>query len=141
MEAYRWMKKAADQGSPRGTLNLGKLVEAGFGDKTLDPLELYRRAASFGEPQGYREAARILEARKDYAGSAIEWMRCAAANDPDCVGTLIGAKQAVSLNVVKEMQSKLASSGYYAGPIDGKTGPGLKGALKQLELLGPPRGL
>ena len=63
LEAYKWMKKAADQGSPTGTFNLGKLVEAGIGDKTLDPLELYRRAASFGVSAGYREAARILESR------------------------------------------------------------------------------
>ena len=140
-EAFRWMKRAADQGSPAGTLNLGKLVEAGLGDKTLDPLELYRRAASFGESAGYREAARLLEARKDYVGAAGEWMRCVAANDQDCIGALLGPKQVVSAPVVKEMQAKLNAGGYYAGPLDGKSGPPLKDALKQLELLGPPRGV
>ena len=141
LEAYKWMKKAADQGSPTGTFNLGKLVEAGIGDKTLDPLELYRRAASFGVSAGYREAARILETHKDYPGASSEWMRCVAANDQDCIAALIGSKPTVSANVVKAMQVKLASAGWYTGPQDGKSGASLKDALKQLELLGPPRGI
>jgi hypothetical protein len=39
------------------------------------------------------------------------------------------------------MEVKLASAGWYTGPQDGKGGAALKDALKQLELLGPPRGI
>ena len=45
------------------------------------------------------------------------------------------------LQMIKEIQGKLAGVGYYAGPLDGKSGPGLKDAMKQIELLGPPRGI
>ena len=37
------------------------------------------------------------------------------------------------------MQTRLNAAGYYAGPIDGRSGPALAPALKQWRLLGPPQ--
>ena len=143
--AYALLKAAADAGSAIATFDLGKFAEAGLGGKSDDALALFRRAAALGEPNGYRAAAVLLDegrhALKNPDGAADELLRAVAADSGLAINELTGPTQNWAPATVAALQKRLKAAGYYAGAIDGRSGPGLAPALKRWRLLGDPRGL
>ncbi len=141
--AYALLQQASKMGSAIATFDLARFsLEQRLG-KPTDPLELFRQAASLGEPKGYRAAAVLLDVghgmAKDPAAAADSLLRCVAADAGECVDELSAKDQAWTAETIRALETRLRSAGYYAGPIDGKTGPALAPALKQWRLLGPPQ--
>ena len=138
------MKTAADQGSAIATFDLGKFADDGMGGSPGDALVLYRRAAALGEPNGHRAAAVLLDegrhAAKDPEAAADELLKAVAADSGLAVNELTGPAQAWAPATVSALQRRLKAAGYYAGLVDGRSGPALAPALKRWRLLGDPRG-
>jgi uncharacterized caspase-like protein len=143
--AYALLKGAADAGSAIAAFDLGKFAEDGLGGKASDALALYRRAAALGEPNGYRAAAVLLDegrhTLKNPDAAADELLRAVSADSGAAIGELTGPTQSWTPATVTALQKRLNAAGYYAGAVDGRSGPGLAPALKRWRLLGDPRGL
>ena len=142
--AYALLKSAADGGSAIATFNLGKFADDGLGGAATDALALYRRAASLGEPNGFRAAAVLLDegrhGAKDAEAAADALLRAVVADSGLAIGELTGPTQAWTPGTVTALQKRLKGAGYYDGPLDSKSGPGLAAALRRWRLLGDPRG-
>ena len=141
--ALALLKKASDDGSARATFDLAKLVESGVGGMPRgEALELFRRAGADGYPQGYRAAAVLLDegrgVRQDSAAAAEDLLRAVAADSGETKAELAAKAQHWRVETIKSLQTRLKSAGYYAGPMDGRTGPPLADALTQWRLLGAP---
>jgi TPR repeat protein len=141
--AYALLKSAADAGSAIAIYDLGKFAEDKLGGKPEEALPLYRRAAALGYPKGHRAAAVLLDegltVAPDPEAAADELLRAVAA-DAGAVGAeLTGPKQVWTPQTVSALQRKLKGAGYYAGAVDGKSGPALAPALKKWRLYGDPR--
>ncbi len=142
--ALALLKKASDDGSARATFDLAKLVESGVGGMPRgEALELFRRAGADGYPQGYRAAAVLLDegrgVRQDSAAAAEDLLRAVAADSGETKAELAAKAQDWRVETIKALQTRLKSAGYYAGPMDGRTGPPLADALTQWRLLGAPQ--
>jgi uncharacterized caspase-like protein len=142
--AYQLLKTAADQGSAIATFDLGKFADDGMGGSAGDALTLYRRAAALGEPNGHRAAAVLLDegrhAAKDPEAAADELLKAVAADSGLAANELTGPAQAWAPATVSALQRRLKATGYFAGLVDGRSGPALAPALKRWRLLGDPRG-
>jgi TPR repeat protein len=141
--AYALLMQASEAGSARATYDLAEFAEQGFGGRTSDALDLYRRAAELGFAKGRHTAAALLDegragVTKDPTVAADELLRAVAADSGESIADLTGKAQNWSVATVKALQSRLAAAGYYSGPIDGKSGPALGPALRQWRLLGAP---
>ena len=141
--AVALLDKASESGSPRATYDLAALVSSGVGGRPSNAVELFRRAGDNGYPQGYRAAAVLLDegrgVTKDPAAAAEDLLRAVASDGGDSKAELTAKAQSWSVATIKELQTRLKSAGYYAGPIDGRSGPSLGPALTQWRLLGPPQ--
>jgi len=141
--AYRLLKGAADAGSAIATFDLGKFAEDGSGGRPGEALDLYRRAAALGEPNGHRAAAVLLDegrnVAKDPEAAAEELLRAVAADSGVALRELTAAAQIWSPATVAAVERRLKGAGYYAGAVDGRSGPALAPALKRWRLLGDPR--
>jgi TPR repeat protein len=141
--AYALLTKASQSGSARATYDLAEFAEHGYGGKTTDALDLYRRAAEFGFAKGHHTAAALLDegragVAKDPNAAADELLSAVAADSGESIADLTGKTQNWSPATVKALESRLAAAGYYSGPINGKSGPTLGPALRQWRLLGAP---
>ena len=100
---------------------------------------------ALGEPNGYRAAAVLLDegrhTLKNPDAAADELLRAVSADSGVAKGELTGPTQTWSPATVMALQKRLKAAGYYAGALDGRSGPGLEPALKRWRLLGDPRGL
>jgi TPR repeat protein len=141
--AYALLRKASDSGSPRATYNMAALNVNGVGGKPADALELFRRAGNEGFPEGYRAAAVLLDegrgVPRNPEAAAEDLLRAVDSDAGEAIAELSAKTQTWSVETVKAMQMRLNAAGYYAGPIDGRSGPALAPALKQWRLLGPPQ--
>ncbi len=142
--ALALFRKASDLGSARATFDLATLVSQGVGGgKPAEALDLFRKAADLGYPGAYRAAALLLDVGKivprNVDGAADALLECVRADFGDCLGELTGRTQVWSFDMLRALQSRLKTVGYYAGPIDGKSGPTLAPALQQWRVLGPPK--
>jgi TPR repeat protein len=141
--ALALLKKASDGGSARATYDLAALVARGVGGKGGDALALFRRAASEGYPEGYRAAAVLLDegrgVPKNSAAAAEDLLRAVAADAGVARAELTGKTQTWTAETIRELQARLKSAGYYAGSVDGRSGPALGPALTQWRLLGAPQ--
>ena len=109
-----------------------------------------KRSPSFGAPQ--RRAirrpiaprpcclTRVAECPKDPAAAAEDLLRAVATDAGETRAELTGKNQTWTAETVRQLQTRLKSARYYAGPIDGKTGAAIGPALTQWRLLGgaPP---
>jgi TPR repeat protein len=140
--AFALLQKAAETGSATATFDLGKLVDEGVAGKPAEALDLYKRAANLGEANGYRAAAALLDegrhVARDPNGAADQLLRAVIADSGAALAELTAKTQSWSPDTVKAIQARLKAASYYAGPIDGRSGPALEPALKQWRLLGPP---
>jgi TPR repeat protein len=141
--AYALLQQASQAGSARATYDLAEFAERGYGGKTADALELYRRAAEFGFAKGHHTAAALLDegragVAKDPTAAAAELLSAVAADSGESIADLTGKTQNWSPATIKALESRLAAAGYYSGPINGKSGPALGPALRQWRLLGAP---
>jgi TPR repeat protein len=141
--AYALLTQASQTGSARAAYDLAEFAEHGYGGKTTDALDLYRRAAELGFAKGHHTAAALLDegragVAKDPAAAADELLSAVAADSGESIADLIGKTQNWSPATVKALESRLAAAGYYSGPINGKSGPALGPALRQWRLLGAP---
>jgi peptidoglycan hydrolase-like protein with peptidoglycan-binding domain len=66
-------------------------------------------------------------------------LRAVAADSGGALGELTAATQSWSAATVSAMQRRLKGAGYYAGAIDGRSGPALAPALKRWRLMGDAR--
>jgi hypothetical protein len=141
--AYQLLKSAADAGSAIATFDLARFAEDGTGGRPEEALALYRRAAAYGEPNGHRAAAVLLDegrhVAKDPEAAAAELLQAVAGDAGGALGELTAATQSWSPATVSAVQRKLKSAGFYNGAIDGRSGPALAPALKRWRLLGDPR--
>jgi TPR repeat protein len=143
--ALALLEKASDRGSARASYDLAALVASGVGGKPpAEALALFRRAAAEGYPQAYRAAAVLLDeglgVPKDPAAAAEDLLRAVATDAGEARAELTGKSQTWTAETVRQLQARLKSARYYAGPIDGKTGAAIGPALTQWRLLGgsPP---
>jgi TPR repeat protein len=143
--ALALLEKASDSGSARASYDLAALVASGVGGKPPgEALALFRRAAAEGYPQAYRAAAVLLDegrgAPKDPSAAAEDLLRAVAMDAGEARAELTGKNQTWTAETVRQLQARLKSARYYAGPIDGKTGATIGPALTQWRLLGgaPP---
>ena len=139
--AFTLLEKASKSGSARATYDLAQLVSNGVGSEpTSEALELFHRAGAQGYPAGYRAAAVLLgEGRgmlKNPAAAAEDLLRAIAADAGEARLELTSKNQTWTAETVKEIQTRLKSAGYYAGPIDGRSGAALGQALNQWRLRG-----
>jgi tetratricopeptide (TPR) repeat protein len=143
--ARELLKKASDGGSARATFDLAALDAQGIGGKpTGETLDLFHRAGADGYPQSYRAAAVLLDegrgVSKNPAAAAEDLLRGVADDEGEVKGELSAKTptkiQPWSLETIKELQTRLKSAGYYAGPIDGRSGPQLAPALTRWRLQG-----
>ncbi len=142
--AIALLEKASDSGSPRATYDLAALVSAGVGGaRPGEAVDLFRRAGDEGYPEGYRAAAVLLDegrgVARDPAAAAEDLLRAVAADGGEAKAELTAKAQSWSVATIRELQARLKSAGYYAGTIDGRSGPSLGPALTQWRLLGPPQ--
>jgi TPR repeat protein len=143
--ALALLEKASDSGSARASYDLAALVASGVGRKPPgEALALFRRAAAEGYPQAYRAAAVLLDegrgVPKDPSAAAEDLLRAVATDAGEARAELTGRNQTWTAETVRQLQARLKSARYYAGPIDGKTGAAIGPALTQWRLLGgaPP---
>ena len=141
--AYALLQQASQAGSARATYDLAEFAEHGYGGKTTDALDLYRRAAELGFAKGHHTAAALLDegragVAKDPTAAADELLRAVAADSGESIADLTGKTQNWSPATIKALESRLAAASYYSGPINGKSGPALGPALRQWRLLGAP---
>ena len=144
--ALALLEKASEDGSARAAYDLAALVASGVGGKPAgEALELFRRAAAEGYPEGYRAAAVLLDegrgVAKNPSAAADDLLRAVAADAGEARAELTGKTQTWTAETIRRLQARLKSAGYYTGPIDGKSGGGIGPALTQWRLLGgpPPR--
>ena len=141
--ALALLQKASQSGSAKATFDLAALVDQGANGKPAQALALFEQAGALGEPRGYRAAAGLLDVgrnvAKDPGGAADLLLRCVIADSGECLGELTATTQNWTPETVKVVQTRLTTAGYYAGPIDGRSGPALAPALKQWRLLGAPQ--
>ena len=143
--ALALLEKASEDGSARAAYDLAALVASGVGGKPAgEALELFRRAAAEGYPEGYRAAAVLLDegrgVAKNPSAAADDLLRAVAADAGEARAELTGKTQTWTAETIRQLQARLKSGGYYTGPIDGKSGGGIGPALTQWRLLGgsPP---
>jgi TPR repeat protein len=139
--ALALLGKASDDGSARAAYDLAALVASGVGGKPPgEALALFRRAAVEGYPEGYRAAAVLLDegrgVAKNPSAAAEDLLRAVATDGGEARAELTGRTQTWTAETVRQLQARLKSAGYYAGPIDGKTGVAIGPALTQWRLLG-----
>ena len=142
--ALELFRKASQLGSARATFNLAKLVSDGIGGaKPSESLELFKKAADLGYPGAYRAAALLMDAGRvtprDVDGAADQILKCVLADWGECLSELTGKTQVWTADTVRALQTQLKTAGYYAGPLDGRSGAALLPALRQWRLLGPPK--
>jgi TPR repeat protein len=141
--ALALLQRASQSGSAKATFDLAALVDQGANGKPAQALALFEQAGALGEPRGYRAAAGLLDVgrhvAKDSGGAADLLLRCVIADSGECLGELTAATQNWTPETVKVVQTRLTAAGYYAGPIDGRSGSALAPALKQWRLLGAPQ--
>jgi TPR repeat protein len=143
--AYALLKSAADSGSAIATFNLGLFADQGWGGNAADALNLYHLAAQRGYPEAHRAAAVLLDegqhTAKNPEAAAEDLLKAVTADSGKSTAELTGATQYWAPATVSALQRRLKQAGYYAGAIDGRSGPGLAPALKRWRLLGDPRGI
>jgi peptidoglycan hydrolase-like protein with peptidoglycan-binding domain len=66
-------------------------------------------------------------------------LRAVAADSGEASAELTAKTQTWTTDTVKELQGRLKSAGYYAGPIDGRSGAALEPALGRWRLNGAPQ--
>lgn len=141
--AYELFLQGSRAGSARATYDLATLVSQGVHGKPSDALDIFRQAADMGEPHAFRAIAVIFDSgkltTKDPNAAAEALLRCVSADSGECLNELAGKTDKWSPETVKAIQGKLKTANYYAGPLDGKSGPALGPALKQWRWLGPPQ--
>ena len=76
----------------------------------------------------------------DAEAAADALLRAVVADSGLAIGELTGPTQAWTPGTVTALQKRLKGDGYYDGPLDSKSGPGLAAALRRWRLLGDPRG-
>ena len=139
--AFRLFRQASQSGSAVATYDLAKLIDDGAGGDRSEAVSLYKQAARMGFPRAHLGAAIMLDQGKGVArnpdAAAEELLQCVRADARECLTTLTGTTQTRSPDTIKALQRRLEAAGYYAGPIDGRSGPPLEPALEQWRLLGP----
>ena len=141
--AVALLQKASQSGSAKATFDFAELVDEGANGKPSQALALFEQAGALGEPRGYRAAAGLLDVgrnvAKDPEAAADLLLRCVISDSGQCLTELTSKTQNWTPETVKVVETRLKAAGYYAGPIDGKSGPQLSPALKQWRLLGAPQ--
>jgi TPR repeat protein len=142
--ALALLRKAADGGSARATYNLATSIANGVADKpTGDALALFHRAAAEGYPESYRAAAVLLDegrgVPRDPAAAAEDLLRAVAADGGEARAELTGSTQNWTPDTIRNLQARLKLAGYYAGPINGRSGPTLGPALTRWRVSGAPQ--
>lgn len=142
--ALALFRKASELGSARATYDLAKLVSDGVGgEKPGEALDLFKKAADLGYPGAYRAAAVLLDTGRivprDVGGAADQILQCVRADFGECMAELTGRSQVWTADTVRAVQTRLKSAGYYAGPVNGVSGPTLLAALQEWRLLGPAK--
>jgi TPR repeat protein len=142
--ALALLEKASEAGSARATYNLATSIANGFGGKPAgDALALFHRAGAEGFPVSYRAAAVLLDegrgVARNPAAAAEDLLRADAADAGEVQAELTGKTQSWTPDTIRNVQARLKSAGYYAGPIDGRSGPALGPALTQWRLRGAPQ--
>ena len=139
--AFQLFRQASQSGSAVATYDLAKMIDDGVGGQLSEAVGLYKQAARMGFPRAHLGAAIILDQGKGVArnpgAAAEELLQCVHADARECLTTLTGPTQTRSPDTIKALQNRLREAGYYAGPIDGRSGPSLGPALEQWRLLGP----
>jgi len=77
---------------------------------------------------------------KNPDAAADELLQAVSADNGLAIAELTGAAQAWTPATVSALQQRLKAAGYYAGPVNGRSGPDLAPALKRWRLLGDARG-
>ena len=142
--ALALFRKASALGSAKATFNLAKLVSDGLGgEPPAQALGLFQKAAELNYPGAYRAAAILLDLGKvvprDPERAADQLMQCVRADWGECLTELTGKTQIWTPETVRALETRLKDAGYYSGPLDGRSGPGLAAALHQWRLLGPAK--
>jgi len=142
--ALALLKKTSDSGSARATYDLAEIEANATGGKWAgEALSHFRRAGAEGYGEAYRAAAVLLDegrgVPRNPAAAAEDLLRAVAADAGEAIAELTGKTQTWTAETIRALQTRLKSAGYYAGPIDGKSGPALGPALTQWRLLGPPQ--
>ena len=137
------LRQAVKNGSARGALDLAALINNGGPGDLSEVLPLFRQAAAAGDPEAPGKIAAVLDKglagnKRDPAGAAKALLDCVGVGSGACLLELIQPQTQWSPDTIREVQITLKSAGYYSGPINGRTGPELRPALKQWRLLGPP---
>ncbi len=139
--AFQLFRQASRSGSAVATYDLAKLIDNGAGGELSEAITLYKQAAGMGFPKAHLGAAILLDQgrgiARNPAAAAEELLECVRADARECLTTLTSPTQTRSPDTIKALQSRLRTAGYYAGPIDGRSGPPLGPALEQWRLLGP----
>ena len=140
--AVALLDKASESGSPRATYDLAALVSSGVGGRPSNAVD------SSGAPAttAIRKAIAPPPSCSTKAAASQRIPppppRTSCARSPatgDSKAELTAKAQSWLVATIKELQTRLKSAGYYAGPIDGRSGPSLGPALTQWRLLGPPQ--
>ncbi len=94
-EAFRWYRRAAEQGNALGQISLGIMYEAGQGvnQDYAEAVRWYRRAAEQGDAEGQSNLGNMYRigwgVSQDYA-EAVRWYRLAAEQDDAAGQTNLG---------------------------------------------------
>lgn len=129
--ALALFQRAADAGSAIATFNLGALA---YGDgRTAEALGHFRRAAELGEPRAYLEAALVLDegagVPRDPRSVADLLLRGVASDFGQAYDAVTGKATALRPDTIRALQELLKAEGFYAGALDGISGPLLAAAL------------
>jgi len=133
--AIALLRRAAEGGSATAVFNLGVLAQDGVIDTPDQALDYFIRAAKDGEYNGYRAAAILLDEGRGVDRNPSEaanlLLRGAAEDRGAILSQLTQAAREWSPETIRAVQSRLQAAGYYAGAIDGLSGPAFGAALQR----------
>ena len=129
--AYALLTQASQAGSARATYDLAEFAEHGYGGKTTDALDLYRRAAEFGFAKGHHTAAALLDegragVAKDPTAAADELLSAVAADSGESIADLTGKTQNWSPATVKALEFAARRRRLLLGPDQRQERPGAR---------------
>ncbi len=141
-KAIKILKVAADQGSAVANYNLGALANRGTEGIPGQAVDYFRRATELGYRRAFLQVAILLDegrvAKQDTVAAADALLRGVASDNGETLERLFNEAQGWTPDTLKQMQQRLKTVGYYDGQIDGKIGAGVRKALQQWRLVGPP---
>lgn len=143
-KAIKILKTAADQGSAVANYNLGALANRGAEGISGQAIDYFRRATELGYRRAFLQVAVLLDegrvTKQDPAAAADALLRGVASDNGETLERVFNEAQGWTPDTLRQMQQQLKTAGYYDGQIDGRIGPGVRKALQQWRLQGPPAG-